>query len=71
MKLQNQITKIYNLRGLNVMLDFDLAKLYRVETKNLNLAVKRNISRFPKDFMFRLTKPEWESLRLGIETSKK
>ena len=57
MKLQNQITKIYNLRGLNVMLDFDLAKLYRVETKNLNLAVKRNISRFPKDFMFCLTKP--------------
>ena len=39
------------------MLDFDLAKLYRVETKNLNLAVKRNISRFPKDFMFCLTKP--------------
>ena len=57
MKLQNQITKIYNMRGLNIMLDFDLAKLYRVETKNLNLAVKKNISRFPKDFMFRLTKP--------------
>ena len=53
------------------MLDFDLVKLYRVETKNLNLAVKRNISRFPKDFMFRLTKPEWESLRLRIETLKK
>ena len=57
MKLQNQITKIYNQRGFNIMLDFDLAKLYRVETKNLNLAVKKNISRFPKDFMFRLTKP--------------
>ncbi len=53
------------------MLDFDLVKLYRVETKNLNLAVKRNTSRFPKDFMFRLTKPEWESLRLQFETSKK
>ena len=71
MKLQNHHTKIYNLRGLNVMLDFDLAKLYRVETKNLNLAVKRNISRFPKDFLFHLAKSEWESLRLQFETSKK
>ena len=52
------------------MLDFDLAELYKVETKNLNLAVKRNLKRFPKDFMFQLTKPEWEGLRLQIETSK-
>ena len=52
------------------MLDFDLAELYEVETKNLNLAVKRNIKQFPKDFMFQLTNPEWESLRLQIETSK-
>ena len=53
------------------MLDFDLAKLYCVETKNLNLAVKRNISRFPKDFMFRHTKSDWEFLNLQFETSKK
>lgn len=51
------------------MLDFDLAELYEVQTKNLNLAVKRNISRFPPDFMFQLTDPEWKSLRLQIVTS--
>ena len=52
------------------MFDFDLAELYEVQTKNLNLAVKRNIKRFPQDFMFQLTKTEWEGLRLQIETSK-
>lgn len=52
------------------MLDYDLAELYEVQTKNLNLAVKRNLKRFPKDFMFQLTKLEWENLRLQIETSK-
>ena len=52
------------------MRDFDLAELYEVQTKNLNLAVKRNIKRFPKDFMFRLTQEEWDGLRLQIETSK-
>ena len=52
------------------MLDFDLAELYEVETKNLNLAVKRNLKRFPPEFMFQLNNPEWESLRLQIETSK-
>ena len=46
------------------MLDFDLAVLYSIETKNINLAVKRNSIRFPSDFMFQLTKEEWESLRL-------
>lgn len=45
------------------MLDFDLAQLYEVETKALNQAVKRNIKRFPKDFMFRLTLDEWNSIR--------
>ena len=50
------------------MLDRDLAALYETETKFLNLAVKRNISRFPKDFMFQLTKEEFEGLRLQIET---
>ena len=53
------------------MLDKDLAALYETETKALNLAVKRNIKRFPKDFMFQLTKEEWEDLRLQNETLEK
>lgn len=53
------------------MLDSDLAALYETETKALNQAVKRNIKRFPKDFMFQLSKKEFEDLRLQIETSKK
>lgn len=52
--------KIYEIRGQKVMLDFDLAELYEVETRTLNQAVKRNINRFPEDFMFRLTQKEWE-----------
>jgi hypothetical protein len=52
------------------MLDYDLAELYEVQTKNLNLSVKRNLKRFPYDFMFQLSANEWESLRLQIETSK-
>ena len=59
--------KIYLIRGHKVMLDIDLAKLYDVETKNLNLQVKRNIKRFPEDFMFQLTKEE--NLRLQFATS--
>ena len=50
--------KIYEIRGKKLMLDFDLAELYEVETKVLNQAVKRNKDRFPKDFMFQLTKEE-------------
>jgi ORF6N domain. len=53
------------------MLDFDLAEMYQVETKNLNLSVKRNIKRFPSDFMFQLTKEEWEHLRFQFATSKR
>ena len=53
---------IYEIRGIKVMLDSDLAKLYGVQTFNLNKAVKRNLGRFPKDFMFQLTKDEYESL---------
>ena len=49
---------IYEIRGMKVMLDRDLAKLYGVETKVLNQAVKRNLKRFPEDFMFQLTKEE-------------
>lgn len=63
--------RIYEIRGERVMLDRDLAALYETETKALNLAVKRNIKRFPKDFMFQLTAMEWESLRFQIETLEK
>ena len=52
--------KIYEIRGQKVMLDFDLAALYGVETRVFNQAVKRNAERFPEDFMFRLTAEEWE-----------
>lgn len=63
-------TRIHFIRGKRVMLDADLAQLYGVKTKSLNLAVKRNIARFPEDFMFQLTTEEAESLRFQIETSK-
>jgi len=63
--------RIYEIRGERVMIDRDLAVLYETETKALNLAVKRNIKRFPKDFMFRLAHEEFESLRFQIETSEK
>jgi hypothetical protein len=52
--------KIYEVSGIKIMLDFDLAELYEVETRVLNQAIKRNIDSFPEDFMFRLTKQEWE-----------
>ena len=52
-------TEYYEIRGQKVMLDFDLAALYEVETRVLNQAVKRNIKRFPEDFMFRLTRKEY------------
>ena len=59
--------RIYEIRGERVMLDRDLAALYEVETGALNLAVKRNIQRFPPDFMFQLTKEEYDALRFQIE----
>ncbi|MBI5076036.1 MAG: ORF6N domain-containing protein [Nitrospirae bacterium] len=62
--------KIYLIRGEKVMLDSDLAALYEVETSNLNKAVKRNIDRFPEDFMFQLSKEEADSLRFQIGMSK-
>jgi hypothetical protein len=55
--------RIYEIRGERVMLDFDLAALYEVETRVFNQAVKRNIKRFPGDFMFRLAAEEWKSLK--------
>lgn len=54
--------KIYEIRGQRVMLDFDLAEMYGIETKNLNRAVKRNIERFPEDFMFQLSNEEAKHL---------
>ncbi len=61
--------KIYLIRGQKVMLDFDLAELYKVETKQLKRAVKRNHLRFPKDFMFELNKKELKNLRCQFGTS--
>ena len=62
--------KIYVIRGVQVMLDSDLAELYGVETRVLNQSVRRNIKRFPDDFMFKLTKEENEVLKSQIVTSK-
>jgi hypothetical protein len=69
MKLTIIQNKIYEVRGQKVMLDFDLADLYKIETKMLKRAVRRNINRFPKDFMFELTKKEWQNLRYQFGTS--
>jgi len=62
---------IYEIRGHKIMLDRDLAELYRVEVKRLNEATKRNIDRFPSDFMFQLTQDEWEILRSQFATANK
>ena len=63
-------SKIYTIRGQKVMLDFDLAQMYEVETRVLNQSVKRNIERFPDDFMFQLTKGELDILKSQFVTSK-
>ena len=63
------VNKIHLIRDQKVMLDFDLAVLYEVETKRLNEQVKRNIDRFPKDFMFRLTSKEWNFIRSQFATA--
>lgn len=63
------ISKIYYIRDQKVMLDSDLAELYEVETRVLNQQVKRNIDRFPDDFMFQLTEVEWETLKSQNTTS--
>ena len=68
--LQSIKSMIVELRGYQVMLDTDLAKIYQVETKRLNEAVKRNIDRFPPEFMFQLSEEEYDSLRSQIVTSK-
>jgi len=61
---------IYQIRGQKVMLDSDLAELYKVETKTLNRQVKRNVEKFPIDFMFQLTNEEYSILKCQIGTSK-
>ncbi|MDR0230925.1 MAG: ORF6N domain-containing protein [Dysgonamonadaceae bacterium] len=62
MELQPIQNKIFEIRGYKVMLDFHLAEIYQVETRVLNQAVRRNIKRFPEDFMFQLTKDEWKNM---------
>lgn len=62
MELQIIQNKIFEIRGQRVILDYDLAELYEVETRALKQAVKRNIGRFPSDFMFELTKNEWQEV---------
>jgi len=59
-------TRIYVVRGQKIMLDSDLAMLYQIETKKFNQAVKRNINRLPGDFMFQLTRNEYEVLRSNL-----
>jgi chromosome condensin MukBEF ATPase and DNA-binding subunit MukB len=62
--------KIFEIRGQRVMLDFDLAALYEVETKVMNQAVKRNLERFPDDFMFQLTAKEWKEASAFVNRSQ-
>ena len=69
--IQSIQNRIYEIRGQKVMLDFDLALLYEVETRVLNQSVKRNIDKFPKDFMFKLTQKEWDFIRSQIVTASK
>ena len=63
------ISKIYHFRNEKVMIDTDLAELYGVETRVLNQAIKRNLKRFPEDFMFQLNEKEFENLKSQIESS--
>ena len=61
-------SRIYEVRGVRVMLDFDLAALYQVETKVLKQAVRRNLERFPEDFMFEMTEQEYNSLIISLRS---
>lgn len=69
MELEVIQNKIYEIRGHKVMLDFDLAELYNVENKRLKASVRRNINRFPDDFMFELTEKEFTNLRTKFSSS--
>jgi hypothetical protein len=66
MQITTLQSKIHDIRGQKIILDFDLATLYEVETKVLNQTVKRNLKRFPSDFMFQLTEDEYKSIRSQI-----
>lgn len=70
-ELQPIQSKIYEIRGVRVMLDFDLAALYQVTTSALNQAVKRNAERFPDDFMFRLSESEWKYMSSQFVTTSR
>lgn len=70
MTVDNICNRVYIIRGQQVMLDYDLAEIYGYEVKNLNQQVKRNIVRFPEDFMFRLTREEIESVKSQIVISR-
>ena len=70
--LQTQLeSRIFTVRGVQVMIDYHLSELYNVETKRINEQVKRNIKRFPESFMFQLSASEWESLQSQIATTEK
>lgn len=69
MKVATLQSKIYEIHNFKVMLDFDLAELYEIPTKALNQAVKRNLKRFPSDFIFQLTIEEWANMRSQIVTA--
>ena len=69
-KIEEIESRIYTVRGIQVMIDSDLAEMYRIDVKVFNQAVKRNIERFPSEFMFQLTNDEDNSLRSQIVTSK-
>ena len=69
MELEHIKNSILEKRGHKVILDFELAKMYQVETKRLKESVRRNLRRFPKDFMFELTQEKWNNLRSQIGTS--
>jgi hypothetical protein len=69
MELEQIKSSILEIRGKKVILDFELAKMYQVETKYLKRAVRNNLKRFPTDFMFELTVEEWNNLRCNFSTS--
>ena len=70
MTVDNICNRVYIIRGQQVMLDYDLAEIYGYEVKRLNEQVKRNITRFPEDFMFQLTKDEIDFVKSQIATSR-
>jgi hypothetical protein len=71
MELELIKRSILEIRGKKIILDFELAKMYQVETKYLKRTVRNNLKRFPPDFMFEITNDEWSSLRCNFSTSKK